>query len=112
MLMLLLSFSKMPHCCLQKLTQPHLIPYAAKGKLGEHFAASRIYFHWWQRLLDMGRRSLWIRIPTSAKSSARALGTERRESYGGNYSTVKSAQRESATLSIIRPNGRVQIINS
>ena len=32
------------------------------------------------------------------------------ESYGGGYSTVKSAQRLSATLSI-RPRGRVQIID-
>jgi hypothetical protein len=34
------------------------------------------------------------------------------EATGGNYSTVKSAQRLSATSSIIRPNERVQIIDS
>ena len=38
------------------------------------------------------------------------FGADRRESYGGNYSTVKSAQRLSATLSI-RPSGCVQIID-
>ena len=45
-----------------------------------------------------------------ARTGARALGTKRRESYGGNYSAVKSAQRLSATLSI-RPRGRVEIID-
>ena len=39
-----------------------------------------------------------------------AAETERRGSYSGNYSTVNSAQRLSATLSI-RPSGRVQIID-
>ena len=38
------------------------------------------------------------------------LKAKRRESYGGDYSTVNSAQRVSATLSI-RPRGRVQIID-
>jgi hypothetical protein len=42
--------------------------------------------------------------------SARAFGAEKRESYGGNYSTVKSAQRLRATLSI-RASGRAQIID-
>jgi hypothetical protein len=37
-----------------------------------------------------------------------ASAFDRRESYGGTYSTVKSAQR--VTLSI-RPSGRVQIID-
>jgi hypothetical protein len=63
------------------------------------------------RVLEMARGSfLDARVPTSARTSARALGTEERESFGGNYSTVKSAQRLSATLSI-RPRGRVQIVD-
>jgi hypothetical protein len=49
-------------------------------------------------------------IKTSARASARALGTKKEEKSGGNYSTVKSAQRLSATLSI-RPRGRLQIID-
>jgi hypothetical protein len=44
------------------------------------------------------------------QASARALGTKKEEKSGGNYSTVNSAQRLSATLSI-RPSGRVQIID-
>ena len=49
---------------------------------------------------------------SGARTSARALGTEKRESYpSGNYSTVKSAQRLSATLSI-RPGGRVRTIDT
>ena len=43
------------------------------------------------------------------KKPARVWGYEV-GSDGGNYSTVKSAQRLSATLSI-RPRGRVQIID-
>ena len=48
---------------------------------------------------------------TSAMKSARALEDRKgKKADGGNYSTVKSAQRLSATLSI-RPRGRVQIID-
>jgi hypothetical protein len=50
------------------------------------------------------------RNPASASSRRGTVGTERRESYGGDYSTVNNAQRLSATLSI-RPRGRVQIID-
>ena len=48
--------------------------------------------------------------PSSARTSARALGTEKEGKLRGDYSTVNSAQRVSATLSI-RPRGRVQIID-
>ena len=40
----------------------------------------------------------------------RFWGRKGGESYGGNYSTVKNAERLSATLSI-RPSGRLQIID-
>ena len=45
-----------------------------------------------------------------AGTSRRASRTKEEKDTGGNYSTVKSAQRLSATLSI-RPRGRVQIID-
>ena len=61
--------------------------------------------------MDMGRRRFSGYEPQQARELApEVLGTERRESYGGNYSTVKNAQRLSATLSI-RPSGRLQIID-
>ena len=64
-----------------------------------------------KRVLEMGRRSFPdTRVLTSAGTSARGCEDRKEESYGGNYSTVKSAQRLSATLSI-RPSGRVQIID-
>jgi hypothetical protein len=47
---------------------------------------------------------------TLHKAEAGLSGDLKGESYGGNYSTVKSARRLSATLSI-RPRGRVQIID-
>jgi hypothetical protein len=49
------------------------------------------------------------RVPASA--SSRREGWDRKEERlrGGDYSTVKSAQRLSATLSIL-PGGREQII--
>ena len=60
-----------------------------------------------QRVLEM---SLGSFLDTSAPTSARAFGVERRESFGGNYSTVKSSPRLSATSSM-RPKGRVQIVD-
>ena len=45
-----------------------------------------------------------------ARELGPALGRKGGESCGGDYSTVKSAQRLSATLSI-RPSGRLQIID-
>jgi hypothetical protein len=69
--------------------------------------------------INIGGKRYWKRIEgvfsmrgsqQARGRSARAFGADRRESYGGNYSTVKSAQRLSATLSI-RPSGRVQIID-
>jgi hypothetical protein len=68
-------------------------------------------FHWWQRVF--GNRLTEFSgygIQTSARLRASGFGTERRESYGGNYSTVKSAQRLSATLST-RPRGRMRAID-
>ena len=59
---------------------------------------------------EMGLRALDTARPTSAELARELLGPKRRESYGGDYSTVNSAQRVSATLSI-RPRGRVQIID-
>jgi hypothetical protein len=78
----------------------------------EHVAAPRVDFHWWQGILEMGRKSVFLhaRVPKSARTGARASGTKRGKATVDNYSTVKSAQRLSATLSI-RPSGRVQIID-
>jgi hypothetical protein len=59
----------------------------------------------------LGRRSFRDTAPTGARTSARSFGDVKEgKATGGNYSTVKSAQRLSATLSI-RPRGRVQIID-
>jgi hypothetical protein len=91
--------------------QGHLMPHAAKGKGGDRATRPRVDFHWWQRVLDMGRTSFGIRVAMSATTAPRASGLKKeKENYGGNYSTVKSAQRLSATLSI-RPRGRINIID-
>ena len=60
---------------------------------------------YWKRIEGV----FWMRGSQQARGrSVSAFGVDRRESYGGTYSTVKSAQR--VTLSI-RPSGRVQIID-
>lgn len=60
---------------------------------------------YWERIEGV----FWMRGSQQARGrSVSAFGVDRRESYGGTYSTVKSAQR--VTLSI-RPSGRVQIID-
>jgi hypothetical protein len=89
----------------------HLMPHAAKGKDGDHATTPRVDFHRWQEVLEMSRRSFSGYAP-SARTSAKGLGTKKGgKATGGNYSTVNSPQRLSATLSI-RPRGRVQIIDS
>ena len=95
----------------QKAMQGHLMPHAAKGKGGEHFATSRIDCHWSAKSIGYGSNEFWDTGPNERHNSAQSLGLKKeKENYGGNYSTVKSAQRLSATLSI-RPRGRVQIID-
>jgi hypothetical protein len=65
----------------------------------------------WQKLFEMGRGTLsGYGIQTSARTSAKIFGTEKEGELRWNYSTVNSAQRLSATLSI-RPSGRVQAID-
>ena len=54
-------------------------------------------------------RLLWVAKPSQREFAPGTLGPKEEKS-GGDYSTVKSAQRLSATLSI-RPRGRVQIID-
>jgi hypothetical protein len=54
--------------------------------------------------------SIGIRVPQARERAPELRGPKGAKSTGGNYSTVKSAQRLSATLSI-RPSGRVKIID-
>ena len=87
------------------------MPHAAKGKGGDHVQGRRSIFIGWKEYWKLGSRKFsGYGIQTGARTSARAFGTEKERNYSGNYSTVKSAQRLSATLSI-RPSGRVQIID-
>jgi hypothetical protein len=62
--------------------------------------------------IGMGRRSfLDAGSQQAARISAKGLGTKKGgKATVGNYSTVKSAQRLSATLSI-RPSGRMEVID-
>jgi hypothetical protein len=48
--------------------------------------------------------------PQSARVRAEEVRTERKEPTGGNYSTVKNAQRLSA-ISSIRLSGRISVID-
>ena len=90
--------------------QGHLMPYAAKSEDGDHVTGPRVDFRWLERVLEIGRRSSLDNAVAASASSRRERWKRKEESYGWNYSTVKSAQRLSATLSI-RPSGRVQIID-
>ena len=94
----------------QEAMQGHLMPYATKSEDGDHVTGPRVDFRWLERVLEIGRRSSLDTRSRLAQVRAGNVARERRGATGWNYSTVKSPQRLSATLSI-RPRGRVQIID-
>ena len=63
-----------------------------------------------KEVLVIARRVFWLRGPSRRRNERQLLGRKGGKATSGNYSTVKSAQRFSATLSI-RPSGRGQIID-
>ena len=63
--------------------QSHLMPHYAKAKGGHRATRPRVDFHWWRRVLDLGRRGFLDTGSQQAQELAPELwGTERRESYG------------------------------
>ena len=68
-------------------------------------------FHGGKRYLDLIEEEFWIGSPKARERTPESCGVEKEGKLpSGSYSTVKSARRESATLSI-RSRGRVQIID-
>jgi hypothetical protein len=58
-----------------------VMPHALYGGGGEHVTMTRVSFHRRQRVLEIDRKSFSeYGIQTSARTSARVLGTERKES--------------------------------
>jgi hypothetical protein len=86
--------------------QSHLMPHA-KAKAGIVLQSRGSIFIDGKEVLVIARRTLLGTGPRKREKSRQNL---RRALSVESYSTVKSAQRLSATLSI-RPSGRVQIID-